>query len=77
MSDDQRNLSALRLHEAVAMALVSYDRERIADAIPQEVWDDLHDRGLVRTERNIVDEADTFLTLGGSSYLLGVLSEKP
>jgi hypothetical protein len=57
------------LHEAAALALDGGDREYLGDHIPQEVWDDLHERNLVTTQTPLFGDAETRTTAEGVEYL--------
>lgn len=57
------------LYEAVALA-VGGDGEYLGDHIPQEVWDDLHERKLVITQTALFGDAETCTTVEGVEYLV-------
>ena len=62
--------------ELVALALhVTFDTEKVGDAISQDVWDDLLERGLVHMGREpFTEEGFTATTAVGVSLLLASLS---
>lgn len=48
---------------------------KLADVIPQDVWDDLHERGLVQTIREYGGDGRTEGTSAGRDYLIEKVSE--
>jgi hypothetical protein len=72
-STERASLFSLRdLQEAVALA-VNGDWENTRNAVPQEVWDDLHRRGFVNTGQDITGDAETYTTGAGQIYLEGAI----
>lgn len=62
--------------DAVALALAYYGEEnRCSEAVPQAVWDSLHERGLVQTTRDITGEGATVTTRAGFDALLATIEE--
>lgn len=58
-------------YEAVAIALAFGDAADTVTAnhVPERVWDDLHDRGLIQTRRDFTGEARTTFTNAGRDAL--------
>lgn len=55
---------------ALALAYGGDTQSYVADAIPQAVWDALHEAGLVKTVRDFADEGQTVTTDAGVEALV-------
>ncbi len=62
------------LQEAVALAATG-DWAILCDAVPQDVWDSLHERGLVSTHQDITGDAETGATAAGIAYIVDRVRE--
>jgi hypothetical protein len=78
---DETSSAALSRHEGpfdpvvefVALTLAHYGdavNTRLADTIPQAVWDDLTERGLIRHGRDHTGEGYCAATSEGADYLI-------
>lgn len=64
-------MTAATIHRLVALAIATGDqRDGVGDFIPQEVWEALHDEGLVETCRDITGDGYTNTTKDGLRVLI-------
>lgn len=64
------SLYSLREVQEIVALTTAADWQIIGDAIPQDVWDDLHERGLVTTTQDITGDYDTGSTALGIDYVV-------
>lgn len=64
--------------ELVALTLTYYSDpsdSKIGNVIPQSIWDSLHERGLLRTGRDVASEGTTAVTNEGAEMLLRSITD--
>lgn len=76
-ADETDTRPAAYVLRIIALALTVGDqRDGLGDAIPQEVWDDLHEEGLVETLRDITGDGFTNASREGVKFLLDLIDKE-